>query len=173
MLNVERDALRRSRARLNAYKGLSSEAYISLTSKDPILTAFELSEELTHLSHVEKHFRSEYLDLSTQVNEYVVKLLDRCRGNEELDVLLNKTGPPDLEMYEPLARLNLAIQYGQKRFVAHPNCQQKLMIMWYQGIRMFERLSVPKKLLVMGLYILFLPILSFIQLAAPNSKVSG
>merc|ERR1712228_360090 len=46
------------------------------------------------------------------------------------------------------------------------------MIMWYQGIRMFERLSVPKKLLVMGLYILFLPILSFIQLAAPNSKVS-
>ena len=59
--------------------------------------------------------QSEYLDLSTQVNEYVVKLLDKCRGNEELDVLLNKTGPPDLEMYEPLARLNLAIQYGQKK----------------------------------------------------------
>ena len=35
-----------------------------------------------------------------------------------MDVLLNKTGPPDLEMYEPLARLNLAIQYGQKK-VSH------------------------------------------------------
>ena len=46
---------------------------------------------------------------------FIGDFLTCFRGNEELDVLLNKTGPPDLEMYEPLARLNLAIQYGQKK----------------------------------------------------------
>ena len=51
------DELRMAKSRLNAYKGLTSEAYISLSSKDPILTAFELAKELTNLSRVEKHFK--------------------------------------------------------------------------------------------------------------------
>jgi len=51
------DKLRSAKYRLNAYRGLASEAYISLSSKDPVLTAFELGAELKHLSRLEKYFK--------------------------------------------------------------------------------------------------------------------
>ncbi len=51
------DSLRHAQSRLNAYRGLSSEAYISLASVDPILTAFELGHEIKVLSTKEKHFK--------------------------------------------------------------------------------------------------------------------
>ena len=51
------DQLRSAKYRLNAYRGLASEAYISLSSKDPILTAFQLSKELKELSSSEKYFK--------------------------------------------------------------------------------------------------------------------
>ncbi len=51
------DSLRHAQSRLNAYRGLASEAYISLASIDPILTAFELARELRILSTKEKYFR--------------------------------------------------------------------------------------------------------------------
>ena len=57
------DQLRSAKYRLNAYRGLASEAYISLSSKDPILTAFQLSKELRLLSRNEKYFKVIYTRL--------------------------------------------------------------------------------------------------------------
>jgi hypothetical protein len=51
------DSLRHAQSRLNAFRGLASEAYISLASLDPILTAFELGRELRILSEKEKYFK--------------------------------------------------------------------------------------------------------------------
>jgi hypothetical protein len=51
------DSLRHAQSRLNAYRGLASESYISLASIDPILTAFELGHELRDLSGKEKYFK--------------------------------------------------------------------------------------------------------------------
>ena len=51
------DSLRHAQSRLNAYRGLASESYISLASLDPILTAFELGRELRDLSSKEKYFK--------------------------------------------------------------------------------------------------------------------
>ena len=51
------DSLRHAQSRLNAYRGLASESYISLASIDPILTAFELGHELRMLSAKEKYFK--------------------------------------------------------------------------------------------------------------------
>ena len=45
-----------SLARLNVYRALSSPSYIVQTSPDPILTAFELSQELTENGDIERHF---------------------------------------------------------------------------------------------------------------------
>lgn len=58
---VALDELRYAKSRLNAYKGLSSEAYISLSSDDPVLTAFELGQELRHVAAREKHYRVGYI----------------------------------------------------------------------------------------------------------------
>lgn len=51
------DSLRHAQSRLNAYRALSSESYISLVSIDPILTAFEMANELRILSQKEKYFK--------------------------------------------------------------------------------------------------------------------
>lgn len=56
----EQDSLRHSQARINAYRALTSPSLIALSSKDPILTAFELSWELRKLSKLETEFRAEY-----------------------------------------------------------------------------------------------------------------
>lgn len=54
------DSLRHSRSRINAYRALASPSLIALSSKDPILTAFELSWELRRLSFMEHEFKLEY-----------------------------------------------------------------------------------------------------------------
>ena len=51
------DSLRHAQSRLNAYRGLASESYISLASMDPIITTFELGYELRILSTKEKYFK--------------------------------------------------------------------------------------------------------------------
>ena len=56
-----------SMSRLNAYKALSSPSLIALTSKDPILTAFKLSNQLKSLSKMESQFCKEYTVLREQV----------------------------------------------------------------------------------------------------------
>ena len=55
------DSLRHSRRRINAYRALASPSLIALSSKDPILTAFELSWELRRLAFSEHEFKSEYM----------------------------------------------------------------------------------------------------------------
>lgn len=52
-----RDAFSHSRSRINAYRGLASPAYLSLSSEDPVLTALELSNELAKLANIEKEFK--------------------------------------------------------------------------------------------------------------------
>ncbi|VDN88125.1 unnamed protein product [Brugia pahangi] len=54
------DSLCFSRSRINTYQALTSPSLICLSSKDPILYAFELSYELRRLSNVENEFRNEY-----------------------------------------------------------------------------------------------------------------
>lgn len=57
-----KDAFSHSRSRINAYRGLASPAYLSLSSEDPVLTALELSNELAKLANIEKEFKVGGLD---------------------------------------------------------------------------------------------------------------
>ncbi|CAF1291792.1 unnamed protein product [Adineta steineri] len=151
------DSLRHAQSRLNAYRGLASESYISLASIDPILTAFELGRELRDLSGKEKYFKNEYMLLADQLSAYAVKLLDKVRGHKELDCVLGKTGKESEEKYVILARLYLAIKYKEKSFVAHSNCQQKLVEIWHSQIRNIFKLNPLLILLLTISYIFILP----------------
>ena len=51
------DSLQYSRSRINAYRALASPSLIALSSRDPILAAFELSVELKRLSRLENEFK--------------------------------------------------------------------------------------------------------------------
>nr|KAG5713048.1 hypothetical protein BaRGS_021842 [Batillaria attramentaria] len=169
---LEFDQLRLAKTRLNAYKGLASGAYISLSSKDPVLTAFELARELRRVAKVEKYYKTDYLALADQLSDYVVKLLDKIRGHDELQILLNKTGAnSEQETYELLARLKLAIRYREKKFVAHPSCQQKLVSIWYGDLRTLERSNWFKRAIIVILVTLFYPVLAICYWFAPKTKV--
>ena len=115
------DSLKYSKSRVNAYRALSSPSLISLSSKDPILTAFQLSWELKRLSRIENEFKVDYEKLSEQCQEYASALLAETRTSHELEIILNydHENPPALVESQiekkSLSRLKLAIKYKQKK----------------------------------------------------------
>lgn len=106
---------------------MASPSLIALSSKDPILTSFELSWELRRLSKLENEFKLDYEKLAKKCQEFAVDLLDQIRGSKELEVILNHdtTNPANSEggqEIEPkptdkmkLSRLKLAIKFKQKK----------------------------------------------------------
>ncbi|XP_042349343.1 short transient receptor potential channel 7-like [Plectropomus leopardus] len=109
----KKDSFSHSRSRMNAYKGLASAAYLSLSSEDPVLTALELSNELARLANIETEFK----------------------------------------------------------FVAHPNCQQQLLTIWYENLPGLRQQSVGVKCwTVLGVTI-GLPFLAISYWIMPCSKL--
>ncbi|XP_078259283.1 short transient receptor potential channel 6-like [Rhinoraja longicauda] len=173
--NQLNDSFSHSRSRINAYRGLASPAYLSLSSEDPVLTALELSNELGVLANIEKEFKNDYRKLSMQCKDFVVGLLDLCRITEEVEAILNgtvETNPSSNEQFKPsLSRLKLAIKYEVKKFVAHPNCQQQLLSIWYENLSgLRQQPTATKFLLVLGVAF-GLPFLALCYWIAPGSKM--
>uniref|UniRef100_A0A2K5E8W8 Transient receptor potential cation channel subfamily C member 6 n=1 Tax=Aotus nancymaae TaxID=37293 RepID=A0A2K5E8W8_AOTNA len=168
------DSFSHSRSRINAYKGLASPAYLSLSSEDPVMTALELSNELAVLANIEKEFKNDYRKLSVQCKDFVVGLLDLCRNTEEVEAILNG----DVETLQSgdhgrpnLSRLKLAIKYEVKKFVAHPNCQQQLLSIWYENLSGLRQQTMVVKFLVVLAVAIGLPFLALIYWFAPCSKM--
>uniref|UniRef100_A0A8C0K3V1 Transient receptor potential cation channel subfamily C member 7 n=1 Tax=Canis lupus dingo TaxID=286419 RepID=A0A8C0K3V1_CANLU len=169
-----RDSFSHSRSRMNAYKGLASAAYLSLSSEDPVLTALELSNELARLANIETEFKNDYRKLSMQCKDFVVGVLDLCRDTEEVEAILN--GDVNLQVWSDhhrpsLSRIKLAIKYEVKKFVAHPNCQQQLLTMWYENLSGLRQQSIAVKFLAVFGVSLGLPFLAIAYWIAPCSKL--
>ncbi|XP_056139655.1 short transient receptor potential channel 7 [Lampris incognitus] len=169
------DSFSHSQSRINAYKGLASPAYLSLSNEDPVMAALELSNELAVLANIEKEFKNEYKKLSMQCKDFVVGLLDLCRNTEEVEAILNGD-TESCEHSEPscrrsLIRLKLAIKYELKKFVAHPNCQQQLLSIWYENLSGLRQQSTAVKILLVLGVAFGLPILAFLHWIAPSSKL--
>ncbi|XP_069874457.1 short transient receptor potential channel 6 isoform X3 [Dipodomys merriami] len=169
-----RDAFSHARSRINAYRGLASAAYLSLASEDPVRTALELSHELAVLANIEKEFKNDYKKLSMQCKDFVVGLLDLCRNTEEVEAILNgdvETRHPGDHGRPNLSRLKLAIKYEVKKFVAHPNCQQQLLSIWYENLSGLRQQTMAVKFLVVLAVAVGLPFLAPIYWCAPCSKI--
>ncbi|XP_055550789.1 transient receptor potential-gamma protein isoform X1 [Wyeomyia smithii] len=168
----QEDSLRHSRSRINAYRALASPSLVALSSKDPILTAFELSWELRRLSFLEHEFKNEYQELRRQCQDFATALLDHTRSSHELEVLLNHdpTGPAfEHGDRMHLNRLKLAVKLRQKKFVSHPNVQQLLASIWYEGLPGFRRKNMALQALeIVRIGILF-PLFSISYIIAPHS----
>uniref|UniRef100_A0A3Q3J731 Transient receptor ion channel domain-containing protein n=1 Tax=Monopterus albus TaxID=43700 RepID=A0A3Q3J731_MONAL len=113
------DSFRHSQSRINAYKGLASPAYLSLSNEDPMTAALELSNELARLANTEEEFKNDYKKLSMQCKDFVVGLLDLCRNTEEVEAILNgdTESCQSSETFDRqnLLRLKLAIKYDIKK----------------------------------------------------------
>ncbi|KAJ8281425.1 hypothetical protein GJAV_G00067540 [Gymnothorax javanicus] len=170
-----KDAFSHSRSRINAYRGLASPAYLSLCSEDPVVMALELSNELAKLANIEKEFKNDYHKLSIQCKDFVVGVLDLCRDSEEVEAILNGDVSLELEQGVPpralLSRVKLAIQYEVKKFVAHPNCQQQLLTIWYENLLGLREQAIAMQCLIVFLVGLGLPVLAVSYWFAPCSKL--
>ncbi|XP_062943706.1 short transient receptor potential channel 7 [Cynocephalus volans] len=169
-----KDSFSHSRSRMNAYKGLASAAYLSLSSEDPVLTALELSNELARLANIETEFKNDYRKLSMQCKDFVVGVLDLCRDTEEVEAILN--GDVNFQVWSDhhrpsLSRIKLAIKYEVKKFVAHPNCQQQLLTMWYENLSGLRQQSIAVKFLAVFAVSIGLPFLAIAYWIAPCSKL--
>ncbi|XP_038161064.1 short transient receptor potential channel 7-like [Cyprinodon tularosa] len=174
MEKQKKDSFSHSRSRMNAYKGLASAAYLSLSSEDPVLTALELSNELARLANIETEFKNDYRKLSMQCKDFVVGVLDLCRDTEEVEAILNgdvDQCPPSPYNRPCLSRVKLAIKYEVKKFVAHPNCQQQLLTIWYENLPGLRQQSIGVKCwTVLGVTV-GLPFLAIAYWIMPCSKV--
>ena len=147
------DSLKFSLARINAYRALASPSLIALSAADPILSAFQLSDELKRLAKAESQYKEEYVKLRKQVQEFVTGLIDHTRTSFELEVILNHNpdgDPWQVGDIQGLERLKLAIDYKQKAFVAHPSIQQLLASIWYEGLPGFRRKNIVRQLMEVG-----------------------
>ncbi|XP_068145669.1 transient-receptor-potential-like protein isoform X1 [Drosophila tropicalis] len=167
------DSLRHSLSRVNIYRALCSTSLICLTSKDPILTAFQLSWDLRNLALTEQECKSEYMELRRQCQKFAVDLLDQTRTSNELAIILNYD--PQISTYEPGDRMSLnrlvqAIAYKQKKFVAHANIQQLLSSIWYDGLPGFRRKSIVDKFICIAQVAVLFPLYCFIYMLAPNCR---
>lgn len=70
----------------------------------------------------------------------------------------------------PDALLNVSLPPTQ--FVAHPNCQQQLLSIWYENLSGLRQQTTAVKLLVVFGVAIGLPILALLYWIAPSSKVS-
>lgn len=171
--SITNDCLRHSRSRINAYRALCSPSLVALSSRDPILTAFQLSWELRRLSKIEKEFALDYRTLRSNVQNFAVALLDHVRNTHELRVILNFSGDRYVEDEDmKLERLKLAIDYKQKAFVAHPNVQQLLGSVWFEGMPGYRRKKpIFQAFQVIAIAVRF-PLYSLAVLFFPNSKLA-
>ncbi|XP_004517522.1 transient-receptor-potential-like protein isoform X2 [Ceratitis capitata] len=167
------DSLRHSLSRVNIYKALASPSLICLTSSDPLLTAFQLSWELRNLAFTEQECKAEYMELRRQCQKFAVDLLDQTRTSNELAIILNYD--PEMSTYEPgdrmsLNRLEQAITYKQKKFVAHSNIQQLLSAIWYDGLPGFRRKTLLEKFWCIIQVAVLFPVYCMIYMFAPNCR---
>ncbi|KAK6474722.1 short transient receptor potential channel 7-like [Huso huso] len=117
---------------------------------------------------------NEYRKLSMQCKDFVVGVLDLCRDTEEVEAILN--GDVDLvpltDHHRPcLTRVKLAIKYEVKKFVAHPNCQQQLLTIWYENLSGLRQQSMGVKCLTVLGVTIGLPFLAIAYWIMPCSKL--
>ncbi|XP_030055830.1 short transient receptor potential channel 2 isoform X1 [Microcaecilia unicolor] len=175
------DLLKFSLSRINTYKGIASRAYLSIASEDAMLRAFKLSRELKRLSRKEPEFKPEYLSLEKLCQEFAVELLGMCRNQSEVTAVLNDAGDDsdeegvDNQAFEEgipnLARLRLAVNHNQKRFVAHPICQQVLSSIWCGSLSGWRGSNNIWKLFISCTIFVTMPFLCLVYWIAPKSKL--
>ncbi|GIY68640.1 transient receptor potential-gamma protein [Caerostris extrusa] len=113
-------------------------------------------------------------ELRLKCEEYATALLDHTRTSYELEVMLNYD--PNGPIYEKgermkLERLKLAIICKQKTFVAHPNVQQLLAAVWYEGSPGFRRKGPVGQLLDISKMATMFPVYSMAYMMAPSSSL--
>ncbi|XP_077986982.1 short transient receptor potential channel 5-like [Glandiceps talaboti] len=172
---TEEFTLEHSVGRINVYRALTSEACLCLTNVDPLEAAFRLGRKMRTLSEREFEFRAQYQEMAENCEEFASQLMNYVRNSEEQNVVLTHD-PKEWsragfrgDFKEPF-KVKTSIKYDQKKFVAHPHCQQRLVERWYHGLPNWRRLSPLQKFLFSLLVIMCFPFISMCFIISPNVR---
>ena len=114
------DPLAQLKLRIATYRALCNPVWISLTSKDPLMTAFELSREIARLEKIEDAYENVFVVMAKQVDRYCMDLLDTVESSVEQYKLLNMveyTDESDCDLLHgkwSLKLIKLAFRYKLK-----------------------------------------------------------
>ncbi|XP_012943366.1 uncharacterized protein LOC101855595, partial [Aplysia californica] len=112
---------------------------------------------------------SEYLNMVEQCMNFACELMDLCRGTQEVEAVLSESD--EGTQRDPLARLKMAIRYDEKKFVAHPNCQQHMTSIWYGSEMGFlQSLNGFMQFIYLILFLPAIPFMCLVYIIAPGSK---
>ncbi|XP_077991005.1 short transient receptor potential channel 4-like [Glandiceps talaboti] len=163
---TEEFTLEHSVGTINVHRALTSEAFIALTSDDPISRAFELSDLMQNLSTQNFEFRSQFEQLAIKCEVFASELLTHVRNTQEQITVL--THDPEEwsrdnfhgDFKAAPYKVKAAIDCDQKKFVAHPHCQQRLAERWYHGLEDWRKHSAWRNLFYSCFMMAGFPILS-------------
>ncbi|XP_022085140.1 short transient receptor potential channel 4-like isoform X3 [Acanthaster planci] len=175
--STQTQTLQHSLGMLNIYRALASQAYISLTSADPIHTAFEMCVKLRKLSRKNPEFSEQFVELAGQCEQFAADILGHIRNHKEQTCILyhdpylwgayvegNGVGP---------YKVKIAIHYEQRKFVAHPHCQQRLTQLWYEGLPRWYDSNWLSSSFFSAIVAICFPILSILYIIYPWGKVGA
>ncbi|XP_030853348.1 short transient receptor potential channel 5 [Strongylocentrotus purpuratus] len=160
---------------LNLYKALASQSYISLTSSDPFNTTFELCAKMRKLMRTKYEFCDQFQELADQCEQFAADLLDQVRDSGEQAYILNHDSygwgnPNSNSAAEQPNRVKAAIHFEQRKFVAHPHCQQRLIERWYAGLPGWRDMSSLRSGFLVFLMGLGFPLLSIAYIIYPRGR---
>ncbi|XP_074660576.1 short transient receptor potential channel 3-like [Tubulanus polymorphus] len=133
------DVLKKQKHYLELMRAQASPAYLSLTQRDPIGTALDIRSKILRYVEERKEFKSEFLELVNQCEEFACSMLDHCSSLKEVEDILHSDADKAANVHEDDARypavVNRAFAENAKSFIAHPICQNYLSSSFYGSIR--------------------------------------
>ena len=105
---------------------------------DPISRCFDLDQSCKKAAKTLPEYKNECEEITKDVNEFAVKLLNECINSQEVERLLSeRSGASRYFRFShtiKYPRLYQAIEYKGKEFVGHMYCQQLLREQWSGNI---------------------------------------
>uniref|UniRef100_A0A914P8X7 Transient receptor ion channel domain-containing protein n=1 Tax=Panagrolaimus davidi TaxID=227884 RepID=A0A914P8X7_9BILA len=117
--------------RLDTYRSLSSEAYLWLATRDPLLSAINLAEDLMVCQSYDTEHAEIYGQLLLKLQNFSSDFIQQCRNAEEVDCILNQREGASLsECDSVFPRVRLALDANLKPLLSHMNVQNSLRARW-------------------------------------------
>eukprot|EP00057_Strongylocentrotus_purpuratus_P003474 XP_003726735.1 PREDICTED: transient receptor potential-gamma protein isoform X1 [Strongylocentrotus purpuratus] len=141
LARVNDDPLEQALARLQWFQSMTSDAYILLTSDDPIETALLWGERLKEqMRHERPVFTSCYEIIHSRLEFLLTRLLDCATRKDEIWEALNERAASDGTrrsvskrgvLSDPMGRLKRVVRLEYQMFLSHSYCQEYMLQWWY------------------------------------------
>uniref|UniRef100_A0A915A562 Transient receptor ion channel domain-containing protein n=1 Tax=Parascaris univalens TaxID=6257 RepID=A0A915A562_PARUN len=128
------ESVRSSRAvvTLDTYVAISSDAFLWLACRDPLLAAFKLAADLEVCCQVDEGYKSAYWQLHENVMATTVRIVEQCWHMEDVKILLSqKDGISLSDSKLQFPRLRMALDCHMRTFLATMNIQSALRSIWH------------------------------------------